>query len=154
MDIAVYYVPTHYSAVLLRSLHYYRSGLIILTIESKMLWQLTFFVLLQQCFSTISLKAAKSRPTILLENRTKIFYRKSIEKFCFFCINEVCHTKYLRCCWKNTKSRTKNAWELHAALRTVFESHCSTSTITHASYDVTVLAMIEGWHMNCCSLVS
>jgi len=34
----LYYVPTHYSAVLLRSLHYYRPGLIILTIESKMLW--------------------------------------------------------------------------------------------------------------------
>jgi len=32
----------------------------------------TFFLLLQQWFSTISLKEAKYRPTILLESRTKI----------------------------------------------------------------------------------
>jgi len=40
-----------------------------LLLESTMLWQLTFFLLLQQWFSTISLQRAKSRPTILLENR-------------------------------------------------------------------------------------
>ena len=31
-------VPTHYTVVLFRSQHYYRPGLIILTIESKILW--------------------------------------------------------------------------------------------------------------------
>jgi len=38
-----------------------------------MLRQLTLFLLLQQWFSTISLKGDKSRPTILLESRTKRF---------------------------------------------------------------------------------
>jgi len=41
------------------------------------------------------------------------------------------------------KSRTKDAWELHAALRTVFENHCSTSNTTAASYDVTALAIVK-----------
>jgi len=37
----------------------------------------------------------------------------------------------------------KDAWELHAALRTVFENHCSTSDTTPGSYDVTGLAIIQ-----------
>jgi len=41
-------------------------------LESKMLWWLRVFLLLQQWFTTISLKGAKSRSAILLENRTKI----------------------------------------------------------------------------------
>ena len=36
----------------------------------------------------------------------------------------------------------KHAWELHAALRRVFENHCSTSNTTPTSYDVTALAII------------
>jgi len=36
-----------------------------------------------------------------------------------------------------------DAWELHAALTTVFENHCSTSNTTPASYDVTALAIIK-----------
>jgi len=40
-----------------------------------MLGQLTFFLLLQQRFSTIALNAAKSRSTILLESRTKTLPR-------------------------------------------------------------------------------
>jgi len=43
---------------------------------------------------------------------------------------------------KIAKGRTKDAWELHATHRTVFENHCSTSITTPASYDVTVLAII------------
>jgi len=41
------------------------------------------------------------------------------------------------------KSRTKDAWELHATLRTVFENQCSTSDAIPASYDVTGLAIIK-----------
>jgi len=37
----------------------------------------------------------------------------------------------------------KDAWELHAALRTVLENHCWTSNSTPASYDVTALAIIK-----------
>jgi len=44
------------------------------------------------------------------------------------------------------KSRTKDAWELHAALRTVVENNCSTSNTTSASYDVTALAIIKPKH--------
>ena len=36
----------------------------------------------------------------------------------------------------------KIAWKLHAALRTVFENHRSTSNTTPASYDVTALAIL------------
>jgi len=32
---------------------------------------------------------------------------------------------------------------LHAALRTVFENHCSTSNTTPATYDVIALAIIK-----------
>jgi len=41
------------------------------------------------------------------------------------------------CCRKNAKSRSKDAWELDAVLRTVFENHCSTSNTMPTSYDVT-----------------
>jgi len=44
---------------------------------------------------------------------------------------------------KDAKTRTKDVWELHAALRTVFESHCSTNNTTPASYDVAALAIIK-----------
>jgi len=37
----------------------------------------------------------------------------------------------------------KDAWELHAVLRTVFESHYSTTDTTLASYDGTGLAIIK-----------
>jgi len=37
----------------------------------------------------------------------------------------------------------KDAWDLHAVLRTLFENHCSTSNTTPASYDVTALAIIK-----------
>jgi len=40
-----------------------------------------FFLLLQQWFSIISLKEAKSRPTILLENRTKKFTTSQLTYF-------------------------------------------------------------------------
>jgi len=43
----------------------------------------TFFLLLQQWFTTISLKGAKSRPTILLEGRTNKFFHMPIDTFCF-----------------------------------------------------------------------
>jgi len=42
-----------------------------------------------------------------------------------------------------TKSHTKDAWELHATLRRVFENHCSTCNTNHASYNRTTLQMIE-----------
>ena len=48
-----------------------------------------------------------------------------------------------RICYRIAKSRTKDGWELHAALRTVFENHCSTSNTTPASYHVTALAIIK-----------
>jgi len=66
-----YYIPTHYSSVLLD--HHTTTGPVgSLRLESRKLWKLTFFILLQQWFSTtISLRGAKSRPTILLESRTK-----------------------------------------------------------------------------------
>ena len=49
-----------------------------------------------------------------------------------------------RICYRRIATRrTNNASELHAALRTVFENHCSTSNTTPASYDVTVLVMIK-----------
>jgi len=52
------------------------------------MWQLTFFLLLQQWFSTISLNRVKSRPTILLERHTKKFYHKSIDTFCFIALTK------------------------------------------------------------------
>jgi len=135
------------------------------------------FLLLQQWFSTISLKGAKSRPTILLESRTKIFYSKSIDTFCFIALTtsvtqnirgvterqclskEIVSQQRIRhfayevgiissysnriFYWKIAKSRTKDAWELHAALRTVFVNHCSTSNTKPARNYVTALAIIE-----------
>jgi len=44
---------------------------------------------------------------------------------------------------KIAKSHTKDVFELHAALRTVFENHCSTNNTTPASCDVTALAIIK-----------
>jgi len=44
-------------------------------------------------FSTISLKRAKSRPTILLESY-KIFLPQVDWHVSFYCTNEVCYTKY------------------------------------------------------------
>jgi len=58
-----YYIPVHYSTVLFGSLHYYTPRLIILTRKQDVV-VVTFFLLLHQWFSTISLKEAKSRPTI------------------------------------------------------------------------------------------
>jgi len=46
-----------------------------------MLGQLTFFLLLQQRFSTISLNAAESRATILLESATKNFNTNQLTRF-------------------------------------------------------------------------
>jgi len=51
-----------------------------------------FFLLLQQWLSTILLKEAKSRPTILLDNCTKKFCHRWIDKF--YCTDKVCYTKY------------------------------------------------------------
>ena len=48
--------------------------------------------------------------------------------------NRICYRKI-------AKSRTKDAWELHAALRTMFQDHRSTGNTTPVSYDVTALAM-------------
>jgi len=70
-----------------------------------------------------------------------------------------------RICYRKTaESCAKDAFELHAALRTVFEDHHSTSKTTLASYDVTALATSRlRWHSvsdvtallnHCCSLVS
>jgi len=42
---------------------------------------LTFFLLLQEWFSIISLKEAKSRPTISLENRTKKITTSQLTRF-------------------------------------------------------------------------
>ena len=150
--------------------------------------------LLQQWFSTISLNGAKSRPTILLESRTKSFYHKSIDTFCFIalttsvaqnirgvtgrhCLSKriLSQQRYIhkllqsiyfayeidiissysnRICYRKIpKSRTTDAWELHAALRTVFENHCSTSNITPASYDVTVLAITPEKHQRLTDLL-
>ena len=150
-------------------------------------------------------EGAKSRPTILLESCTKIFYRKSIDTFCFSALKKsVAHniegitekhclseeilsskesdTKLLQSIyfayevgiinfysnrisyWKMAKSRTKHAWKLHAALRTVFKNHCSTSNTTPATYDVTAFAIKhqrladrkkdQGLQIHWCSLVS
>jgi len=49
--------------------------------------------LLQQWFSTISLKRAKSRPTILSESLTKKFNTSPLTRL-FYCTNAVCYTKY------------------------------------------------------------
>jgi len=51
--------------------------------------------------------------------------------------------KILEALLKTAKSRTKNAWKLHAARRTVFENHCSTSNINPARYNATTLAMMK-----------
>ena len=49
-----------------------------------------------------------------------------------------------RICYRRiAKSRKKDGLELHAALRTMFENHCSTSKTTPASYDVTALAIVK-----------
>jgi len=67
--------------------------------------------------------------------------------------NRICYRKI-------AKSRTKDAWELHAALRTVFEKHLLSSNTTPANNDVTALAIIldqtniKGLQIHCCSLVS
>jgi len=50
--------------------------------------------------------------------------------------NRICYRKI-------AKSRTRDAWELHAALRTMFENHCSTSNTTPTIYDVAALAVIK-----------
>jgi len=48
-----------------------------------------FFLYLQQCFSTISLKGAKSRPAILLESRTKKLPPSHLTRFVlFYCTND------------------------------------------------------------------
>jgi len=52
-------------------------------------------------------------------------------------------TQNIRHVTDTAKSRTKDAWELNAALRTVFENYCSTSITTPASYNATTLAMIK-----------
>jgi len=105
-------------------------------------------------------KGAKSRPTILLESRTKNFTRSQLTRFVLLHQRSLLHTivevllkdsfrkqsfprieldiKLLQsiyfaykvgiisscstriCYWKIAKSRTKDVWELHAALRTVF----------------------------------
>jgi len=140
------------------------------------------FLLLQQWFTTISLKGAKSRPTILLRGGTKTIFHKSTDMFCFIAltkpvtqnsrgvterhcltkgslfqlrIRHPAHTDFAyevgvinsysnRICYRKiAKSRTKEALELHAALRRVFENHCSTNDTTSASYDVTVLATVK-----------
>jgi len=41
----------------------------------------TFFLLLQQWFSTTALKGAKSRHTILFESRIKKFYASQLTRF-------------------------------------------------------------------------
>jgi len=48
--------------------------------------------------------------------------------------NRICYRKI-------PKSRTRDAWELYADLRTVFDNHCSKSNTTPAIYDVTALAI-------------
>jgi len=50
--------------------------------------------------------------------------------------NRICYRKI-------SKSCTRDAWKLHAALRTVIENHCRTSNTAPASYDVTALAIIK-----------
>jgi len=77
----LYYIPTHYSSVLSRSLHYYRPSLIIVTSRKYDVVVVTFFLLLQQWFSTISLKGVKFRPTILLESRTESFTTSQLTCF-------------------------------------------------------------------------
>jgi len=47
------------------------------------------------------------------------------------------------CYWKIAKSLTKDAWELHVALKTVFENHCLTSNTTPGRCYVTALAIIK-----------
>ena len=66
-----------------------------------------FFLLLQQWFTTISLKGAKSKPKILLEGRTKFFFHMSIDAFCFIAL---------------TKPFTQN-------IKGVTERHCLTKGI-------------------------
>jgi len=44
--------------------------------------------------------------------------------------NRICYRKIAKSC-------TRDAWELHAALRAMFENHCSTSNTAPASCDVT-----------------
>jgi len=46
-----------------------------------MLWQLTFFLLLQMLFSHIFLKVANSKTTILLESCTKNFTTSKLTHF-------------------------------------------------------------------------
>jgi len=58
------------------------------------------------------------------------------------------------CYRKIAKSRTKDAWELHATLRTVFENHCSTSNTTNpASYDANALAMTKETSKACRTII-
>jgi len=54
MGITLYTVPTQYSSVFSRSLHYYRPGLIYVT--KKDVVAVNVFLILQEWFSTISLK--------------------------------------------------------------------------------------------------
>ena len=68
---------------------------------------LRLFLLLQQWSTTISLKGAKSRPTILLVGRTKKIFHNSIDTFCFIAL---------------TKPVTQN-------VRGVTERHCLTKGI-------------------------
>ena len=68
-------------------------------------------------------------------------YHKSIDTFCFIALTKSV-TQNIRVVTESL-SRAKGAWELHVALRTVFENHCSTSITTPARYDVTALVMIK-----------
>jgi len=86
----------------------------------------------RHCLSKGILSRSKDSDTNILQS---INFAYEVGIICSYS-NRICYRKI-------AKSHTKDGWELHAALRTVFENHCSTSNTTPASYHVTALAIIK-----------
>ena len=75
---------------------------------------------------------------------SKDTYTKLLQSIYFAYKIDVISSYSNRICYRrNHKNRTKDVWELQAALRTVFENNCSTNNTPPASYDVTALEIIK-----------
>jgi len=89
----------------------------------------------KHCLSKGILSQQRYRHQAVTEYIFRVRNRHHQLLFRFFS-NRICYRWIL-------KSRTKDAWDLHAALRTVFENHCLTNNTWPASCDVKALAIIK-----------
>jgi len=107
-----------------------------------MLWKLPFFLLLQQWFSTISLKGAKSRPTIL-SKKLKKNYHKSIDTFCFIALTKCVkqNIEILEVLLNNTSYRKES-----------FPSEESDTNLLHSIYFAYQIGIISSYSNRICYL--